>query len=109
MAYALSRIGSDTSGNLILGDRALERWQTQKLAPSEPIAPRDLAGAYARLAEQAIAAGVPGSSAAGEFPKFPALRELAGADTPHVLVKFSGADGSPAVQRWADLLVCELF
>ena len=60
-----------------------------------------------RLAQQAIAAGVAGSSAAGELPKFPALRELAGSDTPHVLVKFSGADGSPAVQRWSDLLVCE--
>jgi serine/threonine protein kinase HipA of HipAB toxin-antitoxin module len=62
---------------------------------------------YARLAEQAIASGVPGSSAAGEFPKFPALRELAGSATPHVLVKFSGADDSPAVRRWADLLICE--
>ena len=35
------------------------------------------------------------------------MRVLAGSDTPHVLVKFSGADGSSAVRRWADLLVCE--
>lgn len=27
--------------------------------------------------------------------------------TPHVIVKFSGADGSAAVRRWSDLLVCE--
>ena len=50
---------------------------------------------------------MPGSSAAGEFPKFLALRERLGSETPHVLVKFSGADGSAAVRRWADLLVCE--
>lgn len=110
VAHVLSRIGSDVSGNLILGNPAFERWQAHKLAPPESMAaikPRALGRAYMRLAEQAIAAGVPGSSAAGEFPKFPALRELAGSDTPHVLVKFSGADGSAAVLRWADLLVCE--
>jgi serine/threonine protein kinase HipA of HipAB toxin-antitoxin module len=76
------------------------------------VAPEPIAGAragvvYARLAEQAVAQGVPGSSAAGEFPKFPALRDMEAQSTPHVLVKFSGADGSPAVRRWADLLVAE--
>ena len=35
------------------------------------------------------------------------MREQEGAATPHVLVKFSGAGGSAAEQRWADLLVCE--
>ena len=105
--YALSRSISDASGNLILGNPAYEQWQAGKLAPPEPVRARALPRAYASLAEQAIGAGVAGSSAAGEFPKFPALRELAGSATPHVLVKFSGADGSPAVQRWADLLVCE--
>ena len=105
--WALSQIGSDTSGNLILGDAALERWQEAKLKPPEPVRSGAVGPAYAGLAALAIAAGVPGSSAAGEFPKFPALRELAGSNTPHVLVKFSGADTSPPVQRWADLLVCE--
>ena len=107
VVYVLSRTGSDVSGNLILGDPAYEHWQAGKVTPPEPLKARALPRAYARLAELAIAAGVPGSSAAGEFPKFPALRDLAGSQTPHVLVKFSGADGSPAVQRWADLLVCE--
>lgn len=105
--HVLSRLGSDVSGNLVLGDVAIESWQARKLAPPEAVKPRALGRAYARLAEQAVAAGVPGSSAAGEFPKFPALRELAGSATPHVLVKFSGADESPAVRRWADLLICE--
>jgi len=105
--YVLSRSGSDVSGNLILGNSAFEHWQASKLAPGEPSKARVLGSNYARLAEQAIAAGVAGSSAAGEFPKFSALRELTGGATPHVLVKFSGADGSPAVRRWSDLLVCE--
>ena len=107
VVHVLSRIGSDVSGNLILGNPAYEQWQASKVTAAEPLKVRALGRAYARLAQQAIAAGVPGSSAAGEFPKFPALRDLAGSDTPHVLVKFSGADGSPAVRRWADLLVCE--
>ena len=48
-----------------------------------------------------------GLNAPGEFPKCSALRDLAGSTAPHVLVKFSGADGSPAVRRWSDLLVSE--
>ena len=107
VVHALAHIGSDCSGNLLLGDVAFQRWQAALMAPPTPLVASALGAAYSRLAEQAVAAGVAGSSAAGEFPKFPALRDLAAADTPHVLVKFSGADGSPAVQRWADLLVCE--
>ncbi len=107
IAWVLSRSGSDTSGNLILGNRAFEHWQATKLAPAEPLRARAVGAAYARLAEHAIGAGVAGSSAGGEFPKFAALRERNGSATPHVLVKFSGADRSAAVRRWSDLLVCE--
>ncbi|MDB6000790.1 MAG: phosphatidylinositol kinase [Rhizobacter sp.] len=111
VVHVLSRSGSDVSGNLILGDRAYERWLQAKLAPAELLKADAVGPTYASLAEQAIATGVPGSSAAGEFPKFSALRELPGSLTPHVLVKFSGAlsgdDGSSAVRRWSDLLVCE--
>ena len=105
--FVLSRAGSDVSGSLILGDPAYERWLQGKVAPLEPLDAEKTGPVYARLAEQAIASGVPGSSAAGEFPKFTALRTLDGQVTPHVLVKFSGADGSPAVTRWADLLISE--
>jgi len=105
--YVLGRSGSDLSGSLILGDLAYERWLASKVSPPNVLAPAQVGAAYSALAEQAIAAGIPGSSVAGEFPKFTALREATGAKTPHVLVKFSGADGSPAVRRWADLLVCE--
>lgn len=113
--HVLSLAGDDCSGNLIVGEAAFRRWQAAAQRPADPLPARGLAKAYAALAEQAVALGVAGSSAAGEFPKFPALREASGApdpasfvpQTPHVLVKFSGAGGSGAEQRWADLLVCE--
>ena len=107
IVVALNQRGADLSGNLLLGDPAFERWQAAKLVAPQPLRAAGIGRAYAALAEHAIAAGVAGSSAAGEFPKFAALRELAGSATPHVLVKFSGADGSAAVRRWSDLLVCE--
>jgi hypothetical protein len=105
--HVLRLRGADFSGNLILGDPAYERWLVTRVATPAPLSAAEWGAAYAAMAADAIAAGVAGSSAAGEFPKFAALRELPGSSTPHVLVKFSGADGSPAVQRWADLLVCE--
>lgn len=104
--FALSRAGHDAPGDLILGHSALRRWQAHR--PEEDLLTEtDCASAYAALADTAVAAGVAGSSAGGEFPKFTARRALAGALTPEVIVKFSGADGSPAVRRWADLLSCE--
>lgn len=111
---ALSLHGLDTSGDWILGDEAHALWQARRLSQPAPLAPADLPSAYAQLADQAVAQGVPGSSAAGEFPKFTARRAVPDgmeSATPHVLVKFSGAgtgasDG-PTVRRWADLLVCE--
>ena len=35
------------------------------------------------------------------------MRELAGSQTEHVIVKYTAADPSDTVQRWSDLLVCE--
>jgi hypothetical protein len=45
-------------------------------------------------------------SAAGH-PKFTASRRQSDGCRFEAIVKFSGADGSAAVQRWSDLLVCE--
>lgn len=103
---ALSQAGHDTPGDLVVGDVSLRRWQAQH-TQDDVIAEPDCAPTYARLATEAVATGVAGSSAAGEFPKFTARRALAGASTTEVIVKFSGADDSPAVRRWADLLQCE--
>jgi hypothetical protein len=106
VVFVLSRVGTDASGNLLLGDEAYRRWLQNKLSPMEPVPEAMLGEQYSRLAQQALAAGVAGSSVAGEFPKFTALRQD-GQATPHVLVKFSGASQSAAEQRWADLLICE--
>lgn len=105
--YILTQRGADTAGNLIVGDAALQRWLASKGEAPPLIAEAEIVPAYARRADQASALGAVGSSAAGEFPKFTAWRALAGSATPHVIVKFSGADATGTVRRWADLLCCE--
>lgn len=107
IVYVLSRRGADTVGNLIIGDEAYELWLTSVINPPSILLELGLADRYADLADTATSQGVVGSSAAGEFPKFTASRSLPGAASSHVIVKFSGADGSSAVRRWSDLLVCE--
>lgn len=104
--YALSVLGSDQPGNYILGEPALRTWLSQVQSPVRALRDVDLQQAYPALATQAMAQGVGGSSAGGEFPKFTAVRETKG-QTSHVLVKFSGSDRAPGTLRWADLLVCE--
>jgi hypothetical protein len=105
--YVLARRGDDAPGDLIIGDATYEKWLETLARPAEPLPESAQPSAYAELAERTASLGEAGSSVAGEFPKFTASRELTGAATPHVLVKFSGADDSTAVRRWADLLVCE--
>jgi hypothetical protein len=105
VAWVLGRRGADLPGHLILGEQAARLWQAEVLEPAAVLAESTLLAAYHDSAERSVSLGIAGSSAAGEFPKFLSLRELAGQRTPHVLVKFSGAGESS--QRWADLLVCE--
>ena len=107
LLFVMSQRGTDLSGNLIVGDAACEQWLAAKAAAAEPLPEADIGDRYLALAGHAIAAGVAGSSAAGEFPKFTARRARAGSATLHVLVKFSGTERSAAVRRWSDLLVCE--
>lgn len=105
--HVLSTRGHDQSGDLILGDLAYERHLAAQRDWERDLVPQSrLAEAYPALAAQALAYGVSGSSAAGEFPKFTAMVDLGGGPLA-IIVKFSGAEDSPAVRRWADLLVCE--
>ncbi len=103
----LSRRGADTLGNLIIGDDAYNLWLQSVASPTPAIPKGQEAEKYLVLAGEvtALIGGV--SSAGGEFPKFTATRVLDGSNTPHVIVKFSGADDSTPVRRWSDLLVCE--
>lgn len=104
--YVLSTMASDSLGNYILGEQAYRRHLDTVQRGYPTVSDEGLALAYPALAVTAMAAGVAGSSAGGEFPKFTACRERAGQKT-HVIVKFSGNDDTPGVQRWSDLLVCE--
>jgi hypothetical protein len=104
--HVLSLLGSDQSGHFILGETALRTWQALALQPPAVLDDVAIATAYPALADQALSLAGAGSSAAGEFPKFTAMRLLDGQPAA-VIVKFSGADDGPGSQRWADLLVCE--
>jgi len=104
--YALALLGSDQPGCYILGETAMRHWLSQ--AQQEPAALDDsnFLDGYVARAAGSMAQGVAGSSAAGEFPKFTAVRRRDGSFY-HVIVKFSGSDVSAGTQRWSDLLVCE--
>lgn len=107
VVHVLATAGYDQPGDLVLGETAYRRFLAAQDRGSERFLGEDqIEAAYPRLAEAAMGQGDPGSSAGGEFPKFTASRWL-GTRKIDVIVKFSGADDSPAVRRWADLLVCE--
>jgi HipA-like C-terminal domain len=105
--YVLSSVGFDLPGNLILGDAAYRQFlEHSATREASALSAQDIQLAYPSLASSAMAQGNAGSSAAGEFPKFTALRKM-DENLVDVIVKFSGAENSAAVRRWADLLVCE--
>lgn len=104
---ALIHHGQDVVGNLLLGDTARDLFVN---APDpDPVARAAKAGAYRELARLASDGGMPGSSAAGEQPKFTAYAETENGDC-HVLVKFTvdaqQSDGNVS-RRWRDLLLAE--
>ncbi|MGJ7579516.1 type II toxin-antitoxin system HipA family toxin YjjJ [Variovorax sp. RHLX14] len=110
--YALSVLGQDVPGDLLVGAQACRLWldnvQQTKAGMALPGLPDSrVAEAYPKFAVRALELGVAGSSAGGEFPKFPVLRQRSDGTQQQVLVKFSGSDDSPGTRRWADLLVCE--
>ncbi|MRX06367.1 type II toxin-antitoxin system HipA family toxin YjjJ [Pseudoduganella sp. FT25W] len=100
--YVLSNLGADSAGNYIIGDAAYRR-HLETMQQGHALL---IEQSYPQLAASAMQAGDAGSSAGGEFPKFTAFREHGG-ERAHVIVKFSGNDHTPGVQRWSDLLVCE--
>lgn len=105
--YILSIKGSDTQGNLIIGETAYQEYLDKLAKPDSSISWDQVKVEYPRLAELATQHGIAGSSAGGEFPKFTVKREHPTASNPYAIVKFSGSDDSASVRRWSDLLVCE--
>jgi DNA-binding transcriptional ArsR family regulator len=102
---ALLAHGHDAVGNLLLGERAQQRFLTQP--PPAPLARVDLGAQFAARAQAAAQGEAPGTSAGGEQPKFTAYVE--GADDPptHRIVKFSLPYDNPVTARWRDLLLAE--
>ncbi|HEU4653941.1 MAG TPA: type II toxin-antitoxin system HipA family toxin YjjJ [Steroidobacteraceae bacterium] len=101
----LTQRGSDTVGDLILGDAALDEYLAS-LRHRSPVPADRRADLFPQLADQVMAGGLPGSSAHGEHPKFAVLLED-DANARHVIVKFSPIVDTPIGQRWSDLLVTE--
>ena len=105
--HVLSSVGFDLPGNLVLGEASFRQFlEYSEKRISSVLNAEDITEAYPIRASAAMAQGDAGSSAAGEFPKFTAFRNMDGMPV-DVIVKFSGADNSAAVRRWSDLLVCE--
>lgn len=103
---ALSSSGENLMGNIIVGNDSLGRYLEMARQPSGAINVNDRSEEYQRFVESALKGDPPGSSAAGEQPKFAALVEDNG-EFRHVLVKFSPLTTTAGGRRWADLLVCE--
>jgi hypothetical protein len=92
---ALMHAKGDSPGNLLLGSLSYQQWlQHQPAMVSE--------ADFVKLATDAMAGEVVGSSAGGEQPKFCAF-----VDGTHRLVKFTEPATNANSQRWADLLLAE--
>jgi hypothetical protein len=107
VAVALIRFGDDLSGDLVLGRDALAAVQMRRVRGVEAIPAQERMTAYPVRADAALSGEWPGSSAAGEQPKFTACVSDQGGDVRHVIVKFSGKEGRAEDRRWADLLLSE--
>ena len=101
----LVRRGSDTVGDLVLGEEALDRYLAGEDVPPV-VHERERAARFPELARQAMQGSPAGSSAQGEHPKFSVRIERDGART-HAFVKFSPPRDTGVGERWADLLVAE--
>ena len=106
MLHALSVIGVDLPGNLIVGEASYRQWQASRQRDMIDPAMHDIERTWPVMAQQSMLCQMVGSSAGGEFPKFTTVRMIDGRPVP-VLVKFSGSDDSPGSRRWSDLLICE--
>jgi hypothetical protein len=101
----LTQHGSDTVGDLILGDAALnDHLSTSRRR--KPIPVDDRRERYPQLVAEVMDGALPGSSAHGEHPKFAVMLEEGGV-TRHVIVKYSPQVATSVGQRWSDLLVSE--
>jgi serine/threonine protein kinase HipA of HipAB toxin-antitoxin module len=98
----VSRFGWNLPGAFVVGDDALALY-LEHSSHVQAVEPRERRRRYPALAREVLGAGPPGSSAAGEQPKFLATR----APGVEVLVKFSAQGRDARSRREADLLLAE--
>jgi len=102
---ALLAEGHDLAGNLVIGDRGLDR-ALQGITTPSLLALSDRPAAYVERAAAALRGDAVGSSAAGEQPKFTAVLDGDPGPQP-VIVKFSALLDTAVGARWADMLRME--
>jgi hypothetical protein len=103
---ALLRYGQNLQGAFILGQDMLASVQEKMLADPDSMPAASRSKFYPSIADSTIAGEWPGSSAAGEQPKFTAC--ISDGDcVRHIIVKFNGKAGRPEDKRWGDLLLAE--
>ncbi|MDE1989965.1 MAG: HipA domain-containing protein [Betaproteobacteria bacterium] len=104
--FILASKGADAPGNLVLGQANLDDAGVPRAEAPVDRDQSGLAALFDRMAQQSVAGEFPGSSAAGEFPKF-VTRYRAHGQVRNVIVKFSPEGEDPVAIRWKDLLVAE--
>ncbi|MBI2343851.1 MAG: type II toxin-antitoxin system HipA family toxin YjjJ [Deltaproteobacteria bacterium] len=102
----LTHCGWNLVGNYILGEKAYDAYVKADITRLNVVEDPDRATCYPQIAALVLSQGLPGSSAAGEQPKFLAIRKTQDGCVP-VLVKFSPPILDTLSQRVADLLICE--
>ncbi len=101
---ALVRKGDDFPGGFVIGEDMLSITRQRR---ETCISHEERPEAYAQLAATVLEGHWPGSSAAGEQPKFLASIEADRGEVCPVIVKFSGDVNDSAQARRADLLIAE--
>ena len=101
-----ARCGWDLVGNFMIGEESCEHYVENMAKGLDVIAENDRKKAYPKNADLVLSTGIPGSSAAGEQPKFLSIRGAKKGLLP-VIVKFSPPISDAISRRIADLLICE--
>ena len=107
IVLSLLRYGQDLQGGFVLGTAMLSSAQERMLTDLDAAPLKARATVYPARAEAILGGEWPGSSAAGEQPKFTVCLRDEDSAIRHSLIKFSGRAGRPEDQRWADLLAAE--
>ena len=103
----LSKYAWNPVGNLIIGETALHLFIEKSVKERKVLLELEKKTQYLRFANDVIALGEAGSSAAGEQPKFLCEIQCKKGGSQSVLVKFSPNEKSRLSRRRSDLLICE--